>query len=104
MRLIVVAIITWVGLSASCTAQEPIREKVAEYWAFTAPWDPASAASVTRNSGRLGAVVTGWIALDSASGRPFVAATYKDTQQLARGVRRLAIVTSWHNDRFHTRS
>ncbi|MDQ3950627.1 MAG: hypothetical protein M3282_09785, partial [Gemmatimonadota bacterium] len=69
--------------------------------AFTAPWDRASAASVARNSARLHAIVTGWIALDSATGRPFVAAAYKDTQQLAPGTRRLAIVTSWHNDRFH---
>jgi spore germination protein YaaH len=38
------------------------------------------------------------------TGRPFVAGAYKDTQRLARTARRLSIVTSWHNDRFHARS
>jgi spore germination protein YaaH len=93
--------LVWLGLAVACAAQNPDRGIRTEYWGFTAPWDRASAASVARNSAKLHAIVTGWIALDSATGRPFVAAAYKDTQQLARGTRRLAIVTSWHNDRFH---
>jgi spore germination protein YaaH len=104
MRTAVAATLVCLALNGGCAAQGPAQPERGELWAFTAPWDPASAASVARNSGRLNAVVTGWIALDSATGRPFVAAAYKDTQGLAPGTRRFAIVTSWHNDRFHPRS
>ena len=104
MRATVGAMLVWLGLAVACTAQNPDHRSRTEYWAFTAPWDRTSAVSVARNSAKLHAIVTGWIALDSATGRPFVAAAYKDTQQLAPGTRRLAIVTSWHNDRFHVQS
>jgi spore germination protein YaaH len=101
MRITAAATLAWLGFSTACAAQKPAHPGDAEYWAFTAPWDRASAASVARNAARLDAVVTGWIALDSASGRPFIASAYRDNQRLPRGTRRLAIVTSWHNDRFH---
>jgi spore germination protein YaaH len=104
MRLTVAVTLAWLGLTAGSPAQSPNRPIRAEYWAFTAPWDRASAASVARHAGRLDAIVTGWIALDSASGRPFVASEYRDAQRLPRATRRLAIVTSWHNDRFHPTS
>ena len=104
MRTAVAAVLVSLTLNGGCTAQGPARPARGEFWAFTAPWDPASAASVARNSARLDAVVTGWIALDSATGRPFVAAAYNDTQGVAAGTWRFAIVTSWHNDRFHPRS
>jgi spore germination protein YaaH len=104
MRVTLAAMLVWLGLAVACAAQNPDHRSPTEYWAFTAPWDRASAASVARNSAKLHAIVTGWIALDSATGRPFVAAAYKDTQQLAPGTGRLAIVTSWHNDRFHARA
>jgi spore germination protein YaaH len=103
MRTTVATMVVWVGLAAGCAAQNPNGRSRSEFWAFTAPWDQASAASVARNGSRLQAVVTGWIALDSASARPFVASVYTDTQRLAAPTRRLAIVTSWHNDRFHAR-
>ncbi len=103
MRTTVAATLTCLALTAGA-AQDPGPGKHPEFWAFTAPWDPASAASVARHSARLHGVVTGWIALDSMTGRPFVAGAYKDTQRLARTARRLSIVTSWHNDRFHARS
>jgi peptidoglycan-N-acetylglucosamine deacetylase len=93
--------LVWLGLAIACAAQNPEAGSRTEYWGFTAPWDQTSAASVARNGGKLDAVVTGWIALDSATGRPFVAAALRDAQNLARETRRLAIVTSWHYDRFH---
>lgn len=89
--------------SACATAQSANGRARNEIWAFTAPWDTASATSVARNSHRVQAVVTGWIALDSASGAPFIAAALRDTHALARGTRRFAIVTSYHRDRFHAR-
>lgn len=103
MRSTVAALLGWLALAAGCAAQNPDPRSESELWAFTAPWDQASAASVARNGNRLDAVVTGWIALDSATGRPFVAGAYRDTQRLRGPTRRLAIVTSWHNDRFHAR-
>jgi peptidoglycan-N-acetylglucosamine deacetylase len=104
MRVTVAVTLAWLGLAAGSAAQSPNRSTRAEYWAFTAPWDRASAISVARHGGRLDAVVTGWIALDSVSGRPFVASEYRDARRLPRTTRRLAIVTSWHNDRFHPTS
>jgi spore germination protein YaaH len=104
MRATVALTLASLGLAAGCAAQNPNRSTRAEYWAFTAPWDRASAMSVARHAGRLDAIVTGWIALDSVSGRPFVASEYRDAQRLPRTTRRLAIVTSWHNDRFHPTS
>jgi spore germination protein YaaH len=104
MRSTVAQTLASLCLAAACTAQGPDRSQRPEFWAFTAPWDQASATSVARHGGALDAVVTGWIALDSLSGRPFVTSELQDTQRLARSTRRFAIVTSWHNDRFHPTS
>ena len=105
MRLTVAPTLTWLCLAAAaCTAQGPARSERLEYWAFTAPWDAASDSSVAHHSGSLDAVITGWIALDSTSARPFVTSELRDTQRLPRTTRRFAIVTSWHNDRFHPTS
>jgi peptidoglycan-N-acetylglucosamine deacetylase len=104
MRVTVAATLATLGLAGACTAQNPDRPDKAEYWGFTAPWDQASAASVGRNGAQLDAVITGWIALDSVSGKPFVASAYRDNQRLAPTTRRFAIVTSWQNDRFHATS
>lgn len=70
-----------------------------EIWAFTGPWDSASTASLATNARRLDAAVTGWIALDSASGQP--ALLYPDPPLRGSRPRRMALVTSWHGDRFH---
>ena len=73
-----------------------------ELWGFTGPWDPRSAQSVKQHGARLDAIVTGWIALDSATARPILPALYPDTVRLpSRGVSRFAIVTSWHGQHFH---
>ena len=73
-----------------------------EVWAFTAPWDSLSDASVAANASRLDAVVTGWIALDSVTQRP--ALLYGDSLVRTARPRRLALVTSWYGDRFHPAS
>jgi spore germination protein YaaH len=75
-----------------------------EFWAFTGPWDAASAASLRARGGQLYAAVTGWIALDSASARPHLPPLFPDTiRPRAGSPRRMALVTSWHRDRFHAR-
>lgn len=71
-------------------------------WAFTGPWDSASTASLTANARRLDVAVTGWITLDSLSGQP--ALLYPDPLPGSSRPRRMALVTSWHRDRFHPRT
>ena len=69
-------------------------------WGFTAPWDPRSDSSVIANGSRLGAVVTGWIQLDSVSGEPSL--LYPDDATRTGAPRaRFALITSWHGRRFH---
>jgi spore germination protein YaaH len=72
-----------------------------ELWAFTGPWDSQSTASLRRNAANLDVAVTGWIALDSSSAKPILPPLFPDTMRLTGRVRRMAIVTSWHGDRFH---
>ena len=80
-----------------------VREKPPlELWGFTGPWDPRSAQSVRNFGARLDVLVTGWIALDSATALPIAPALYPDTVRTTRrGVTRFAMVTSWHGQRFH---
>jgi spore germination protein YaaH len=76
-----------------------------EVWAFTGPWDPASDASVAKHANALDVVVTGWIALDSATAQPILPSAYPDRFTPARErTQRFAIVTSWHGLRFHPTS
>jgi peptidoglycan-N-acetylglucosamine deacetylase len=83
-------------------AQSPRRAQHAEVWGFTGPWDPMSANAVRTHGSGLDAVITGWIGLDSATARPIQPLLYPDTVRPRRGtLRRMAIVTSWHGDRFH---
>lgn len=74
----------------------------AELWAFTGPWDRLSDSSLRVNSSRLDVAVTGWIGLDSSTAQPILPSLFPDTIRLSgRTPRRMAIVTSWHGDRFH---
>jgi spore germination protein YaaH len=76
-----------------------------EVWAFTGPWDPASDTSLARHAHTLDVVVTGWIALDSATAEPILPSLYVDHfTSRADGPARFAIVTSWHGLRFHPSS
>jgi spore germination protein YaaH len=92
-----------VGLvSHPATAQRDRGSQPAIVWAFTGPWDPMSDRSVRAHGSELDAVVTGWIGLDSATARPIQPLLYADTVRPRRGsLRRMALVTSWHGDRFH---
>lgn len=75
------------------------------FWAFTGPWDPRSDSSVVAHGDQLQAVVSGWIALDSLSGQPILPPQFADTLRTRNGtVNRMALVTSWHGDRFHASS
>jgi spore germination protein YaaH len=76
-----------------------------EFWGFTGPWDTNSARSVRNNGGKLRAVITGWITIDSASAEPVIPSPYPDTIHPRNGTpERMAIVTSWHGEHFHAES
>jgi spore germination protein YaaH len=73
-----------------------------EFWGFTGPWDIQSARSVRSHGGKLRAVISGWITLDSASAQPVLPSPYPDTIHPRNGTPdRMAIVTSWHGEHFH---
>ena len=69
-----------------------------EVWGFTAFWDSASATSVARHGRSLDAVVTTWIALDTAGGLPQV--LYVDSAPEPRTPARFALVTSYLHPEF----
>ena len=92
-------VLFFVGLSIAAPrrASAPI-----ELWAFTGPWDSRSDSSLRANAPHLDIAVTGWIGLDSNSAQPILPSPYPDTLRLGgTRLRRMAIVTSWHGDRFH---
>ncbi|MGH7482479.1 MAG: hypothetical protein ACRELV_10015 [Longimicrobiales bacterium] len=73
-----------------------------EYWAFTAPWDARSDSAVRAHGAKLDAIVAGWIALDSATAQPVRPPLFEDRLRIQDGTAlRMALVTTWHGDRFH---
>jgi spore germination protein YaaH len=90
-------------MPSACRAQPRNQPARAEFWGFAAPWDPQSDASIRAHGNKLDAVVSGWIGLDSVSGRPLLPSPFADTLRPA-GAMRMALVTSWHGERFHARS
>ena len=91
-----------VGFSA-CAGQGPLPSQHSEFWGFTGPWEVSSTASVRAHGGQLDAVINGWITIDSASALPVIPSPYPDTVRPLSGTpRRMAIVTSWHGEGFHT--
>ena len=92
------AAVLGVGIIGASAFGASARQRV---WGFTVPWDAGSSASARAHAAQLGAVVSGWIQLDSLTGQPF--AEFRDT--LARntppGMRLMAIVTNAVGGRFH---
>ena len=91
------------------TSQLPAQSS--RVWGFAGPWDPRSDATIRDHGASLDAVVTGWIGLDSTTGRPLLPSPYSDSvrpggkaSRTGRTSQRMAIVTSWHGDRFHMKS
>jgi peptidoglycan-N-acetylglucosamine deacetylase len=95
---------TFAGLNA-CGGQGAPQRQPSEFWGFAGPWETASTQSVRAHGGQLNAVINGWITIDSASGLPVIPSPYADTVRPLTGTpQRMAIVTSWHGDRFHPAS
>ena len=91
----VLAVVVPAGCAARAGADETRR---LERWAFTAFWDPRSTAAIQRHAASLDAVVTTWISLDSVTGEP---AVLHAAPGGAAPARTMALLTSWHGDRFH---
>ena len=95
-------------LASACGAQPRASAARAEFWGFAAPWDTRSDASIRAHGHHLAATVSGWIGLDSLTGQPLLPSPYADTVRPRNGtdasMRRMAIVTSWHGERFHATS
>jgi spore germination protein YaaH len=89
------------ALCGACSSLPLVGRTTVERWAFHAPWDPRSAASVRAHGAALDGVVLDWIALDSLTGLPLQ--LYRDSLSptLPPNVRRMAMVTSYLSDRFH---
>lgn len=98
-RLFGVFLFAGLSVAASRRASAPF-----ELWAFTGPWDARSDSSLRANAPHLDVAVTGWIGLDSNTAQPILPSPYPDTLRLGARVTRMAIVTSWHGDRFHPNS
>src|SRR2546430_5712566 len=72
-----------------------------EYWGFTGPWDRRNDSSVIEHGSSLAQIITGWIALDTTSFRPFL--LYSDSVGNLPTVaqRKTAVITSYFGSRFH---
>ncbi|MDQ6827666.1 MAG: hypothetical protein M3081_02225 [Gemmatimonadota bacterium] len=87
---------------AACSSAPVVTpEQPNNIWAFTAPWDARSSQSVKSHAAALDAVVTGWFALDTVTGR--AVSLYSDSLGLTlpSRTRPMALVTSFYTDRFH---
>jgi len=92
----------FLGFNA-CAGQGPPASQRSEFWGFTGPWEVTSTQSVRAHGGQLDAVINGWITIDSVSAQPVIPSPYPDTVRPLNGTpRRMAIVTSWHGEGFHT--
>lgn len=72
------------------------------FWGFTAPWDARSDSSLRAHEPVLDAAITGWIQLDSVTGRPTLLYP-DDSRRAGASTTRFALVTSWHGREFHPR-
>lgn len=88
------------AVAGGCSSLPVVGRAATERWAFTAPWDPRSAASLRAHAGRLDAAVPGWIVLDSLSGLPVDLYVDSLAATLPAGVRRMALVTTHHGSAF----
>lgn len=90
---------TAVALSAACASLHTHAPAGASVWGFAAPWDPRSDSSVRAHADALDAVVTGFVALDSATLRPV--SRYTDPFAGTPSIQRFALVTTYEGSRFH---
>lgn len=87
--------------TTTCASVSARPRASTEFWGFTAPWDPRSAASTAAHGDELDAVVSGFITLDSATLRPVT--LFHDTAAAsnAGNHRYMALLTAYQGSRFH---
>ena len=88
-------------LGSACSSLPAVGRIATERWAFSAPWDPRSAASVRAHGVALDGVVLDWIPLDTVTGMPFVLYPDSVSAVLPSSIRRMALVTTFVTDQFH---
>jgi spore germination protein YaaH len=87
--------------SGACASVPLIgRSAPVEQWAFTAPWDRRSAASVQAHGAQLDGLVLDWIPLDTVTGQPYTMYTETLGASLPPETRRLALLTNYAGDHF----
>lgn len=86
-------------IGTSCATMQRAPGTSIEVWAFAAPWDPRSGATLAAHGAELDAVVSGFITLDSASFRPVLFGA--DTLATSGTARRLALVSTYQGSTFH---
>src|SRR4051812_25358681 len=98
-----VALCMLLVISAEGCASLPVvgSGRVAEQWAFTAPWDTRSTSSLLAHSAALDAAILEWIPLDSLSGQPMTPYPDSLSPKLPSSLRRMALVTSYTGDHFN---
>lgn len=84
---------------ASARGRPPAAD--AEFWGFTAPWDPRSEATATAHDSQLDVIVSGFITLDSATFQPSTLFPDPLMRSNPGNRRRMALLTSYHGNRFH---
>ncbi len=100
-RLFIFSVLALAG-GFPAAAQGQSASQRPTFWGFTGPWDAASDRSIRTHGGKLNAVINGWITIDSATAQPVIPSPYPDTLRPRNGTpERMAIVTSWHGERFH---
>ena len=90
-------------LLAACSSLPLIGDRFrSHFWGYVAPWDPRSTASAVEHGGKLDAVVSGWVGIDTLTGRPYAIAPDSGGGAAIPGTR-MMLVTSYAGDRFQTR-
>lgn len=97
----IVAVLVSLACASGCVSVSARPRASTEFWGFTAPWDPRSAASVAAHGSELDAVVSGFITLDSATLRPVTPFGDTAVARNAGNLRHMALLTAYEGNRFH---
>ncbi|MEO9224868.1 MAG: hypothetical protein ABI328_00655 [Gemmatimonadaceae bacterium] len=88
-----------ISACASVRGRPPAGD--AEFWGFTAPWDPRSESSATAHDSQLDVIVSAFIRLDSATFQPETAYPDPLIANNPGNRPRMALLTSYEGTRFH---
>lgn len=103
LRCLAIATLALAAVLGSACASVRGRPPVSgsEFWGFTAPWDARSVASGQSHDAQLDVIVSGLIALDSASFEPVTPYVDLLMRRNPGNHLRMALLTSYYGTRFH---